>query len=195
MKRALRGWVLAGVLLLGATLAQADESMVSLSHWGAQVDVGIPDGAGLNAVWRPKDWLRAEVGLATNLSTVGVRAGATFIPFKFVVAPSFTLEYGHFFTGKAGFVLAQAIGTEGAAADTLKKLSYDYVNGHLGVEFLPQGRFCFFLHLGMSYLVARTHDFQPELRKIAADPTLEANDPVIRLTVPSVKLGFILFFG
>src|SRR5437868_1167806 len=59
---------------------------------GVMVDAGVPDGANASLVFRPLSWLRAHGGGGTNMIGMGVRVGATLLPFG--SGPSATFEAG-----------------------------------------------------------------------------------------------------
>lgn len=187
----LRGPLLALIL---STPVLAQVPTPDPSKFGASLDVGVPDGAVLSGVFRPTDWVRIELGVGYNAISPGLRVGATFTPFHFLVTPSLTLEAGHYFTGDSGSKLQALVGSNGTAAQDFRNVSYDYGNLQLGLE-LGGGRFAGFLHLGVSYVQGTIHDFQTVLQKDVNDPTLEAGDPTLRFTSPSLKLGMIFYFG
>jgi hypothetical protein len=174
--------------------AVAEPLSPALPHFGLSLDVGIPDGAVLAGVVRPADWVRLSLGLAYNAISPGVRVGATFTPFHFLITPSLTVEAGHFFVGDPGSKFNVLVGSSGTAAEDFQHITYDYGNLHLGME-IGGARFSGFLHVGMSYVHAQVHDFQAALQKNTSDPTLEADDPSLRFTVPSLKLGLLFYFG
>src|SRR5438445_421418 len=65
---------------------------------GMMADAGLPDGANASLVFRPARWIRMHGGGGYNMISGGVRAGVTLLA-PFVVAPSGTLEVGHYFDG------------------------------------------------------------------------------------------------
>jgi len=171
-----------------------DLAAPSTPHFGLSLDVGIPDGAVLSGLFQPTDWVRLSVGLGYNAISPGVRVGATFTPFHFVITPSLTVEAGHFFVGDPGSKFNLLVGSSGTAANDFEHIAYDYGNLHLGME-IGGARFSGFLHVGLSYVHAQVHDFQAAIQKNTGDATLEAEDPSLRFTIPSVKLGLLFFFG
>lgn len=166
----------------------------SSPRFGLSLDVGIPDGAVVAGLFRPTDWVRLSVGLGYNAISPGIRLGATFTPFHLLLNPSLTVEAGHFFVGEPGSKFNLLVGSSGTAARDFEHIAYNYGNLHLGLE-IGGARFAGFLHVGMSYVDAQVHDFQAALQRNTDDPTLEAEDPTLRFTVPSLKLGFLFFFG
>lgn len=203
----MRSWTLGALLSLavctqawaqspGPELAEPAAAVATpvLSHIGLSLDVGIPDGATVSGLFRPADWVRLSAGLGYNFLSPGIRVGATFTPFHFLLTPSLTLEAGHYFVGDPGSKLDALVGSSGTAADNFRNVSYDFGNVHLGLE-IGGKNFGGFLHVGMSYVNASVHDFQTLLQKNTNDPSLEAADPSLRFTVPSLKLGILYFFG
>lgn len=187
----LRGALLS--LLLSAP-AFAQGVGAPLQNFGLSLDVGVPDGAVLSGVFRPVDWVRLSVGAGYNALAPGVRAGATFTPWHFMLTPSLTVEAGHYWTGDSGSMLHALVGSSGTAAQDFQHVSYDYGNLHLGVEF-GGASFAGYLHAGVSYVRGTIHDFQSVLQQDVNDPSLQAGDPILRFTSPSLKLGMIFYFG
>lgn len=166
----------------------------ALAHFGGGIDVGVPDGLAVVGIWRPLSQLRLTFGPTYNTSSFGLRLGVTWSPIKFVINPTLTVEAGHYFTGNDTSLLSTWVGKSGVAASTFKDLSYDYANAHLGLEF-GASRFVFFLHFGLSWVGLHVHDFQTFIRQQTGDDSIEASDPTVRLTTPSLKLGFIFYLG
>lgn len=183
---------LATLLLLGATTAVAEPD--GLTHLGAHLDVGIPEGAAAGLTVRLLPQLRGEVGLGTDFAKFGIRVAAVASTGAHFVAPTLSVAYGHLFIGSTGLLVQQAVGTRGYAAETFKSVSYNYVSGQVGLDIGPPQRFQFFIRAGLSYVVAVAHDYQRVLREVTRDPTLEAADPVLRLTLPTLSVGATVYF-
>lgn len=165
------------------------------NYLGGMLDVGFPDGIGLSFVFRPLPWLRLHAGGAYNFISGSIRGGATFIPFKGVASPSLTVEGGHEFSGDANWLLQTILNDDSFSEATLRHVSYDYVNGHLGMEFGSKN-FSFFLHGGVTYLSGTLNDFQAGLDEMSGDDAgnVTAKDPHFYLVVPSAKLGAVYHF-
>jgi hypothetical protein len=134
----------AGPPALAATSQAADLPRVGLS-----LDVGLPDGAIAALVVRPLPWLRLAGGGGSNGSALGMRLGATILPFG--AGPSLTLEAGGTREGDATTVLPFL--RKSASTEVLQHVSYQYGNAQLGLDF-GRRRAAFFVHAGLSYVHA-----------------------------------------
>jgi hypothetical protein len=144
------------------------------------MDVGVPDGAALGLVVRPRyDWLRIGAAVTHNGMAPGARLGVTFDPIVFPMAPTFTVEGGHYWEGTLPMVKnSPAIG-------------YNYANFHLGLEAGSRAAFRFFLRGGVSWVDVRTAHFQGAAGTSGSgigDPSYSG------WLAPSGKLGFSLCF-
>jgi hypothetical protein len=116
----------------------------------------------------------------------------------FGVGPSLTLEAGHFFDGDANGVARAFAGDAYKDSPLLRRLGYDYVNAHLGVE-LGARRVTFFIHGGVSYARAQIHDANSALASDLGDklsPNMAVavkQDPSVRIFGPSLKLGLLVY--
>ena len=164
-----------------------------LPMFGLMVDVGAPDGIGVAGVVRPLDWLRLNGGVLTNTVGFGLRAGASFAPFRFVVTPSLNVDVGHYFPADYNRLVERFGGDAGSAQAMLKDAGYTFGSASLGLEVGSQRGFSFFLRAGLSYWDFSPADAQQALRDAAEDPSLEVSPVSLRFSSPSVKLGFTLF--
>lgn len=200
----MRNWLCASLLALffcGAAQAQSLAPVPAptpdlFQKFGVGFDVGIPDGVTLSGVFRPIQKLRLSLGLGYNALSPGVRVGATFLPIDYWISPSLTAEGGYFFAGSNNSILHKIVGDTGVAAQTFEDVSYLFGNLQAGLEF-GGARFAGFLHLGVSYVNGTVHNFQAHLQQANAtdNGTLTAQDPNLKLTAPSLKLGMIVYFG
>jgi hypothetical protein len=111
----------------------------------------------------------------------GARIGITFDPISFPVAPTLTVEGGHYWQG----TLPIATGAP--------PIGYDYANFHLGLEFGGRDSFRFFLRGGLSWVDVKTADF----KNLAgtSDATVAIGNPSFSgWLAPSAKLGFAKYF-
>ncbi|MFN0062959.1 MAG: hypothetical protein ACKVPX_10635 [Myxococcaceae bacterium] len=165
--------------------------------FGVGFDVGVPDGIGVQGYFRPIKFVRLHVGPLYNIAAFGIRGGVSIIPFEFVLTPTLTAEFGHYFPGDIGRIV-RLFGrdvTDPTAQQAFTSLAYTFGNLHLGLEIGSPRSFQFFLRFGLSYIIASLRNAQSILRTAVGDDTLEVDDPVIRLTAPSLKLGFAFYFG
>ncbi len=166
---------------LVASSALADEPKPRFKYVGMQLDLGVPDGAALGVVVRPKlNWLRLNVSGTYNVLAPGIRGGLTLDPIKFPIAPTFTLEGGHAFEGKLPGV-------------EMPGISYDYLNIHGGLEFGSRDSFRFFIHGGPTYMGVHTSNFADSVGN--TDKSITISDPTVSIRlIPTAKLGFALLF-
>ncbi len=161
--------------------------------FGVSMDVGVPDGAALGLVVRPRfDWLRIAGAVTHNGIAPGVRFGVTLDPIAFPVAPTLTIEGGHYWQGTLPMIQdAPAVG-------------YNYANFHLGLEIGNRSTFRFFLRGGASYLDVNGSSFQSPTgmsgasssgtTAVATSGSGFGNPSFNGWLAPSGKLGFSLYF-
>jgi hypothetical protein len=191
------GPLLACLLALAASspaLAQDGAPEPQLRRFGLLLDAGAPHGVGVSAVLRPLPWLRLQAGPTTNTLSFGLRGGASILPLQTFVAPSFNVEAGHYFGSDYNDVVDWLGATPSRAAAAISDVTYNYVSGSVGLEVGSASRFNFFLHLGLSYVALGVDDASALLQDATDDPSVTARGLAVRATVPSVKLGFLLYF-
>ncbi len=171
-----------------------------INHLGVMIDAGLPDGAGASVVYRPWKWLRVRAGGNYNGVSGGISGGVTLLPpVFFPILPTATIEAGHYFEGDANWIARLASGDQSTSIASLKRVSYDYVNGHLGLEFGSQNRFVFYIHGGFTYVHTTIHDLQTTIDQQnsgggSSTTTVTFKDPIVNAIVPSGKLGFLIYF-
>ena len=148
--------------------------------FGMVMDVGVPDGAALGLSVRPfVEWLRVSAAGTYNGIAPGARVGMTLNPISFPIAPTLTVEGGHYWSGSVPTMNdAVAVG-------------YNYMNFHLGLEFGNQSSFRFYLRGGISWLdISSTINQQSN-----SSGSANVSDPSFSGWVaPSGKLGFATHF-
>lgn len=154
---------------------------------GLGLDIGVPDGVNVAAIYRPFYWLRGHAGLSHNVLALGVRAGVSLIAFDYWVTPVGVAEVGHYFDGNAASVIEQFSG-ETVESSILEKVAYDYANLHLGLEFGGDW-FTFFLRGGMSFARSTIHAEGEDFGGQISFP----QNPGINGHFPSAKLGFAVY--
>jgi hypothetical protein len=166
-----------------------------LRSLGAMLDIGFPDGLMVGAAYRPWPWLRAQAGAGWNAVSAGIRGGIVIIPFG--TGPSLTLEGGHYFEGDANGIASRIVGSEYENNRAAKQVSYQFVNGHLGVD-IGKEYVTFFIHGGISFAHAKLHNVNDAiggqtnpLEGTSTSVTVNG-DPTIRAWFPSFKLGLII---
>lgn len=164
-----------------------------LPRVGVQLDAGVPDGAGLSVVVRPLRALQAHAGVVTHGGSAGGRLGLTWVPFAAFVRPTLTLEAGHYLPGDFNRVARLALRRPDFQSGLLERIHYDFANAHLGLEVGSQ-RVAFSLRGGLSYMaVSAPGERDVELPGDGGRTTVDGAR--LRLTLPSLKLGFAVFFG
>lgn len=172
--------------------AQDGAGEPQLRRFGVLLDAGAPHGIGLSAVLRPLPWLRLQAGPTTNTLSFGLRAGVSLLPLQTFIAPSLNAEAGHYFGAEYNDVV-DWLGARPSGSAT-SDVTYDYVGGSVGLEVGSASRFNFFLHLGLSYVALKVDDASAIIQDAADDPSITARGLSVRATVPSVKVGFLLYF-
>ena len=160
------------VIALGTTAA-ADP----LPSLGMMVDAGLPDGAMASVVYRPVNALRLHAGVGHNAISTGMRAGLTLVPFKTIVTPTLSVDYGHYPEGDANPIVQRFFGDE-YAAEMLQNIGYDFANAHLGFAF-GRKRAVFYVQGGMSRTTSTLHD----------------DSTTVHLTMwsPSARIGLVVY--
>jgi hypothetical protein len=187
----------APVVVERSVTAVREPSGESRSPWiGAMVDVGVPDAATVSLVVRPIRSLRAHAGLSHNMISLGQRVGLTWAPLSWWVAPTVSVEYGHFADGNANPLARMVSGDDTFSSAVLDRVGYDYTNARLGLEF-GQRWFTFYLHAGVSRITGQVHNLTAETMSQSSGTTSVAfaKDPTVQLTTVSARLGFIVYLA
>jgi hypothetical protein len=168
-----------------------DEGLPSV---GLMLDAGLPDGLTGALAVRPVPYLRLHLGAGGNSASPGVRGGLTIMPVG--EGPSLNLEVGHYLPGDTNALVRSVFAGLGDFGSYVRRFSYTYVNGHLGLE-LGTRSFTFFIHGGFTYLHAGLHEVQVPAENDPARPGRVTiafkQDPVVRMLVPSAKLGLVVY--
>ncbi|RKG95529.1 hypothetical protein D7V97_37045 [Corallococcus sp. CA053C] len=177
-----------------ATPALAQDDGAPKHTLGLLVDAGAPHGVGVSAVVRPASWLRLQAGPTTNTLSFGLRGGVSILPMQTFISPSFNAEVGHYFGSEYSDVLDWLGREPSTTSQAIRDVTYNYVTGSAGLEVGAHSRFNFFLHVGLSYVALTVPDPTPLLQDAADDSSVTSGPLHMRATIPSVKLGFILYF-
>ncbi len=192
--------------LPGATPPAATASLVSSDQpafarrkhiLGLQLDAGVPDVTAVSVLYRPLKYVRLSGGMLYNLASYGLRGGVSVQPY-FPIAPSLTLEVGHYFDGNAYDKLSKYTSIDENLRPYLQKVGYTFVNAQLGLELGHPDWFVFFVRAGISRVWTSIHNANDATKSASAGdgglkPTF-IGDPNVRLGIPNVKLGFMIFF-
>jgi hypothetical protein len=155
------------------------------------VDGGIPEGIGASAVFLPFRFLRLQLGIVTNTASAGIRGGVTIVPFRFVITPTLTAEAGHLFEGDLTGAAQTFLGRTTLPDGLFQKVSYDFFTGQLGVEIGSPDRFLVYLRAGVSRVNV---SMQGASKEVSSTTTIEPGTLNVGLTIPSAKLGLLLYF-
>ncbi|WP_244238416.1 hypothetical protein [Corallococcus terminator] len=189
------GFALGCLAVLGfATPALADDEDGNKHTLGLLVDAGAPHGIGVSAVLKPAKWVRLQAGPTTNTLSFGLRGGVSILPLDTFITPSLNAEVGHYFGSEYSDVLDWLGRDPSTTSQAIRDVTYNYVTGSVGLEVGAQSRFNFFLNVGLSYVALTVPDPTPLIQDAANDDTVTSGPLHVRATIPSVKLGFILYF-
>jgi len=164
--------------------------------FGLQLDAGAPDAAALGLLYRPWRPLRLGSSVLHNSAGFGLRGGLTLAP-SWKLAPSLTVEGGHFFEANAWPVLSRYTSLSEDARPVFERFGYSFASAQLGLEVGAPSRFVVFLRAGLSRVWWRVRNADAAARgAIDDDRTVvtELDDPSVVLTLPSAKLGMAVFF-
>ncbi len=198
------GALLVAGLMLGGTAAAGPVSEVSrktqdperLAPFGLLLDAGVPGGAGLMGVYRPSRHVRLHVGATHNGIRLGGRAGLTLLPFTSRYTPSASFEVGHTFMGDVNRLARRMADTSLPPTPTMERVGFSYASAHVGFEFGEPRRVTFFVRGGVSRVQLAVPDVRglkvPFLERIGSEG---ARGGRFHFTMPSAKLGMILYFG
>jgi hypothetical protein len=163
---------------------------------GLQLDAGVPDVTGLSVIYRPWSYVRFNGGMLYNLAGYGVRGGASIQPY-FPIAPSLNLEAGHYFGANVFKKLSSYTSIDDNLKPVLSDVGYTFVNASVGLELGHPDWFVFFIRGGLSkvWLTVKNANASLPAAKAGSDFTISSMaDPTVKLGIPNVKLGFMLFF-
>lgn len=180
-----------------STLAQYQSAAepdipIKTKHFGALLDVGVPDGVGISALYSPWYFVRAHAGVMSLWYATGIRAGITLTPFDYWINPTLSGEYGHFFRSDLTSLIPSNADKFLKAA--VSAVSADYFSAHLGLEFGRPQHFQFYVRGGISTLTTDLPNFATKFRQLSTNPNLEVSNPSLHAVTPSAKLGFLLYF-
>jgi hypothetical protein len=163
---------------------------------GLQLDLGVPDIGGVSLLYRPLKWMRFEGGMLYNTAGYGVRGGVSVLPY-FPIAPSLTLEAGHYFDSNVYARVSQYTTVNDDLRPLLEKVGYTFVNAQVGLELGHPNVFVFFVRAGVSKVWLSVHNAAAAASSSsssASGKVVVMEDPTVRLGIPNVKLGFMIYF-
>jgi hypothetical protein len=163
---------------------------------GLQLDAGVPDVTGVSVIYRPWSYVRFNGGMLYNLAGYGVRGGASIQPY-FPIAPSLNVEAGHYFGANVFKKISSYTSVDENLRPMLSDVGYTFVNASLGLELGHPDWFVFFIRGGLSkvWLTVKNANASLPAAKAGSDFSISSmTDPTVKLGIPNVKLGFMLFF-
>jgi hypothetical protein len=182
------------VLIAASGVARAEAEPASPAALGIALDGGVPDGLAAGLAWRPVRFVRLEGGVTYNVLGFGLRAGVTAVPLDLALAPTLRAEYGHVFSADAGSLASRFATLSSLERSLLDGLAYDTLTLQLGVESSPaRGRVVLFLRAGLTWFWAAVPDFAAKVQASNPGTRIEAQDPRLSGTAPSVGLGAVIF--
>jgi hypothetical protein len=159
---------------------------------GVGLDLGVPDFAAASVLVRPVSYVRASGSLLYDYAGWGVRGGIAVLPY-FPIAPSLNLEVGRFFESNANGKLPVKVSSR--YQPLLDKFGYTFVSLQVGLEVGAPDSAVFFIRGGLSKMWMTAHNINQTVGTTSSTGTqLQVSDANLRLGVPSVKLGFMVYF-
>lgn len=160
---------------------------------GLSLDAGLPDGASATLLYRPWKYLRFGGGVLYNYVGYGVMGSVSVLPY-FPIAPSLTLEAGHFFDANASARISQFTTVDDNLKPLLQRVGYTFANAHLGLELGHPNWFVLFVRGGLSRVWLSSSDAQKVVVTGSDGSRVTFDNPSARLGIPTVKAGFMVFF-
>jgi hypothetical protein len=170
-----------------------------LPRFGLSLEGGVPEGGALGVMYRPLPYLRLWAGPAWNYASFGVQGGVAYQPFRLVVSPVVSLEAGDYFSADVSFLATGSSGVPEEIEPLMKDVRYRYGAAHLGLEVGSPRGFAFSLRLGLAWVSVQAKGTARATADAGSGAgsgtaTVEFDDPRVRGTVPSLKLGLQYWF-
>lgn len=198
-------------LLLSTALAQADVPLPppppppapsvaagpseGAPRLGLAFQAGFPEGVALGLLYRPLPSLRLWAGPAWNYASLGIQGGAAFHPWRLAVSPFLSVEAGRYFSSDMSFAAQGSSGVPEELAPLLDDVRYAYGAAHLGLEVGSPNGLAFSLSVGLAYVSVEARGTASSTADGGGTTAeVEFDDPKLRGTLPSVKLGLHYWF-
>jgi|GEM_PF-1166661 len=159
-----------------------------LPRLGVRLDVGLPDGAGLDFLGRPVPFLQLYLGMMSNALGVGLRGGASYSPKHGVFRPALSLEAGHHFNGATWYLPSN---TDLDVRNFVSSIQYTFVNGTLGFD-LGSPNVAFVFRFGGSFLFFSSQGISPQ--KMDDATRFYMKKAKFRTFLPTFKFGISVCF-
>jgi len=165
-------------------------------RFGLVLEGGFPQGASLGLLYRPIPSVRLWAGPAWNYASFGLQGGAAFQPWRFAVSPVLSVEGGRYFSSDVSVLANESSGVPEEIAPLLEDVRYAYGAVHLGLEVGSPSGFSFSLKVGLAYVSIQAKGTATATGDTGGSGTgtVEFDDPRLRGTLPSVKLGLQYWF-
>lgn len=180
----------------GTAAVPAPAPEPDLPEWGMALETAIPEGVGLNVMYRPVPFLRLWAGPAWNYAAFGVQGGAGVALANWGVTPVLSVEAGRYFSTDVSQFLTKAGGVPDEMLPLLEKLSVNYAAAMLGLEFGSPRGFSFAFRLGLARLSLKAQGKGTITQDDGngGQTTIDFQDPRFAATMPALKLSFTYWF-
>jgi hypothetical protein len=170
-----------------------------LPRFGLVLEGGVPVGGTLGLLYRPLPSVRLWAGPAWNYASFGVQAGAAFQPWRLVVSPVLSVEAGRYFSADVSFLATRSAGVPEELEPLLDDVRYLYGAAHLGFELGSARGLAFSIRAGLAWVSVQAKGTAHATADAgggagSGSASVEFDDPRVRGTVPSVKLGLQYWF-
>jgi hypothetical protein len=103
-------------------------------RYGAQFDLGVPDGATIAFVVAPVRTIDVSGGISYNAFSFGVRGGGAWTPLRGRISPTLSVDVGHFAEGDANPLARLVSGNSKFSSAALDRIGYDYADAASGSQ-------------------------------------------------------------
>jgi hypothetical protein len=159
------------------------------------LDAGVPDGAVISAVFRPVAPIRFTLGGAYNVAGYGVRGGIGWTPVRWAISPTLSLEVGRHFASDLTWIVDESSGVPEEVRPLLEEVGYSYASAQIGLEIGSARGVSLVVRAGLSYFWTTVQGVARSVEAAGGtSATVEVADPVLRATLPSVKVGLLYYF-
>jgi hypothetical protein len=169
----------------------------ALPRFGLLVEGGLPVGGTLGLLFRPVPAFRVWAGPAWNYTSFGVQGGAAWQPWRLVASPVVSVEAGRYFSSDFSFLADDSSGVPEEISPLMNDVRYWYGAAHVGIELGSPRGVAFSIRAGLAWvsvLGKGTATTTTDGGAGSGGTTVEFDDPRVRGTVPSVKLGLQYWF-
>jgi len=157
---------------------------------GVRLDLGFPDGLGLDFLGNPLPFLQLHLGLMYSIFGVGFRGGVSFLPWHGVFRPVLTLESGYQFNSMVGLWLYT---THVSLYNLFDNFRYTFINSTLGFD-VGSANVAFIFRIGGSFLFFNNNHFSYPIKN--GDDAEMVSIRKVRSTgfIPTARIGISICF-